>query len=160
MPSFGRIWKWLSIGVAVIGAGCVLIFGGLVWFRDYMSEGVVQTATLQGDVLVALNNDRSVRQALLLGCHSTQGLPPYTSVLLSSGLLAEIPSGTKMHMPSLGEDRQGRNDDHFRRQTEGASGAGLPGAICAFTRHALRPVDSPWPSTLAEALFALGATKS
>ena len=106
VASFRRVSKWLGIGIAVLGAGCVLIFAGVVWFGNYMSEGVVETATLQGNVLVALSNDPPVRQALLSGCQSTQGFPAPTSALLSSGLLVEIPSGTKMHMPSWGEDRQ------------------------------------------------------
>ena len=77
----------------------------LLFFSDYMAEGVLQTETLQGNVLVALSNDPRVRQALLSGCRSTQALPASTSPFVASGLLAEIPSGTKMVMPSWGDDR-------------------------------------------------------
>jgi hypothetical protein len=65
----------------------------------------VETETLQGNVLVALSDYPPVRDALLSGCHSTQALPVSASALLASGLLAEIPSGTKTYMSTWGEDR-------------------------------------------------------
>jgi hypothetical protein len=83
-----------------------MIVAGMSWFGKYMSEGVIQTETLQGDVLVALSSDPTARRALLSGCHSMQALPAETLELLASGALATIPSGTQMHMPSWREDRE------------------------------------------------------
>ena len=75
---------------------CALVIAGLVWFDDYMSEGVLQTETQKGNLMVAVGDDPTV-SAALLGCSSA-----FTTATLSadsaSGLLAEIPSGTKMHM--------------------------------------------------------------
>jgi hypothetical protein len=64
-----------------------------------------KTETLQGDVLVALSGDPRVKEALLSGCGSTKALPPSASTLLASGLLAQVPSGTKMKMPSWDGNR-------------------------------------------------------
>jgi hypothetical protein len=96
--SFGRILRWLGSSLAILGAGYVLIMVGLFWFGDYMSEGVLETETLQGNVLVALSNGPAVRQELLSNCRPRQEL------FLASTALTEIPSGTKMQMPDWGQD--------------------------------------------------------
>jgi len=97
--AFRRIAKWVGIVIAGLGAAYLLTIAALVWFGNYMSEGVIHSKTHQGNVLVALSSDPSVRRALLSGCDSTQGYPAAVSALLSSGSLAEVPSGTKMHVP-------------------------------------------------------------
>jgi hypothetical protein len=99
-----RILMWVGISLASLFAGYGLLISVVVWFGNYMSEGVLETETLKGDVFVALNNNPPVRRALLSACHSKGPLPPSVSALLASGLLAEIPSGTKMHLPEWGDD--------------------------------------------------------
>jgi hypothetical protein len=96
--SFGRILRSLGSSLAILGAGYVLIMVGLFWFGNYMSEGVLEAETLQGNVLVALSNGPAVRHELLSYCRSRQEL------FLASTALAEIPSGTKMQMPDWGQD--------------------------------------------------------
>ena len=94
--------RWLGISFACLVAS---VIGGIAWFNNYMSEGVLETETLTGDVLIALSDDPPVRQALLSGCRSAGSPPGSVSDLLAAGRLAEIPSGTKMHMESWGSDR-------------------------------------------------------
>ena len=71
---------------------------------NYMTEGVLETETLQGNVLVALSNDPPTRQALLVGCRCKRPYPATVLTLLAAERLAEVPSGTKMHMTSGGDD--------------------------------------------------------
>lgn len=99
-----RILMWLGVSVACLVASYSLVIAALEWFGDYMSEGVLETETPEGNLLVALDSDPPVRQALLSGCHSKGGLSPSVLAVLASGRLAEIPSGTKMQMPAWGDD--------------------------------------------------------
>jgi len=97
--------KWLAITLAVVATGFLLLISLFIWLGNYMSEGIVRaTEASQFNVLVALTNAGPVREALISSCHLTQSLPASTTAMLSSGLLAEVPSGTKMHMPSRNID--------------------------------------------------------
>jgi len=104
MADSSRILKWLGVSLAIIGVGYVLVNAALFWFGNYMSQGELRTSTGHGNLLVALSDDPAIRKALLSGCRSTEALSALTSTFLSSGLLAEIPSGTKMHMLSWDGD--------------------------------------------------------
>jgi hypothetical protein len=106
LASLRRVSKWLGIGLAILLAGCSLLIAGLSWIAYYMTQGVIETETqLQGSALVARSDDPAVRQALLSNCPSTQATPPASAAaFFAAGLLAEIPSGTKMNMPSWGDD--------------------------------------------------------
>jgi hypothetical protein len=90
------------MSLAIFLAGYTLGIKSLLWFGDYMSEGVLRTATRQSHVVVALRNDVAVRQALLSSCHADPALPK-TNVL-ASGLLDEVPDGTRMNMRLWGDD--------------------------------------------------------
>jgi hypothetical protein len=109
MASLLLISKWVAGSFAMLGVGYVLVNAGLVWFGNTMSEGSLDSDTqLYGtNVLVALSDDPAVKQALLAGCHSMQALPASSSPFLASGLLVEVPSGTKMHMPSWSQHEVG-----------------------------------------------------
>jgi hypothetical protein len=102
MALLRRFSKWLLIAIAIVGVGYVLIIAGWAWLKNYLSEGFVRAEPPQGNVLVALSYDQPVRQALLSSCSSTEERPAATFALMSSGLLAEIPSGTKMHILYFG----------------------------------------------------------
>jgi hypothetical protein len=65
-----RISKWIRISVACLAAVCAVVVATFAWFGSYMSEGVLHTETLQGNVLVALSDFPPVRQALLSSCRS------------------------------------------------------------------------------------------
>lgn len=98
--SFRRISKWLGIGLAILLAGCALLIAGISWIGYYMAQGVIE-----GNAVVALSDDTTVRQALVSNCQLTQATPPASaSTFFAAGLLAEIPSRTRMNMPSWGDD--------------------------------------------------------
>ncbi len=92
---------WSGISVACLVAGYALLIATFAWFGYYMSEGVLETETLEGNLFVALNSDPIVLHTLLSACHSKVAYQPSVSRLEASGLLAEVPSGTKMHMTSF-----------------------------------------------------------
>jgi hypothetical protein len=82
------ISKWIKISIVSVFVVFALFVALVVRICYTMSEGVLQTDTLQGNVLVALSDDPPVRQALLSGCRSTPATPPSVSALLMSGQLA------------------------------------------------------------------------
>ena len=104
MATSSRIERWLQFGAVCLVGGCLVALSGLAWLSSYMTEGVLETETLQGNVLVALSDDLRARQALLEGCRCKRPFPATVSTLLVAGRLAEVPSGTKMHMTSWGDD--------------------------------------------------------
>jgi len=93
---------WVGAGIAFLVVGFVT--AALKWLGDYMSEGVLESDTRGGDLLVALSDDPPVSQALLSGCHSKGALPSSVSAMLASGQLTEIPSGTKMQLEHWSND--------------------------------------------------------
>ena len=106
MTTRRRIFKWLALSFGCLVACYALVIAGIAFLDVYMGEGVLERETLEGNVLVALSDNPSVRQALISGCQSTGSLPVSVSTLLASGLLAEVPSGTKMNMTSMGGDSE------------------------------------------------------
>lgn len=97
-----RICKWLAIGAVCVAAVWALALWFVIWFGNYMTEGTLETRELQGNLLVALSDDAAVKKALLSECNSTKARSPKVSALIQSGRLAEVPSGTRMHMPDWG----------------------------------------------------------
>lgn len=70
--------KWPGVILACVITGCLLVIGVPKWFSNYVAEGVLQTETRQGNVLIALNDELQVKKVLLLGCHAAGVFPtPY-----------------------------------------------------------------------------------
>jgi hypothetical protein len=90
----------LTAGVTL----CISFFVGLAWFQSYMTEGTLLSPDLESNVLVALSDESTVREALLSGCHSVRSLPILSLKEIASGRLAEVPSGVRMHIESWGKD--------------------------------------------------------
>jgi len=99
-----RILGWLGVSIAFL---FVLVIVYVAWVFHRASEGVIETETLQGNVLVALSDGPAVMQGLLSGCRPTGSLPASVTNLLASGRLAEVPSGTRMNMSSWGGSAPG-----------------------------------------------------
>jgi len=96
--------KWVGIGVGIFVVGYAFFIAGVTWFGDYISEGILQSEKLEGNVLVALSDEPEVKQALISGCHSAQVYMSVVKSLIASGKLAEARSGTRMHMPTGNQD--------------------------------------------------------
>jgi hypothetical protein len=75
---------------------------GVARFGKYMTEGILVSPDRRSNVLIALSNDTAVREALLSGCHLVGSLPAPSLKQITSGQLAEVPSGVRMHMDSWG----------------------------------------------------------
>ena len=84
--------------------GYALFITGVNWLDNYMSEGILQSEKLEGKVLVALSDEPEVKQTLISGCHSGQVHASVVKFFIASGKLAEARSGTRMHMPTQGQD--------------------------------------------------------
>lgn len=95
------------MGAVCVATAWALALWFVIWFGNYMTEGTLETRDLQGNLLVALSDDAGVKKALLSECNSTKARSPKVSALIQSGRLAEVPSGTRMHLTSWGEDPTG-----------------------------------------------------
>ena len=58
--------------VVLFLAGYGAFMLALGWFGNYMSQGILQTETLRGDLIVSLTNDTEIRQVLVGIWQSTE----------------------------------------------------------------------------------------
>jgi len=100
MKSLLRFLKWFGISLICLIAG----YAVFVWLGSLVSLGVLETATHQGDVVVALSSTPQAKQALLATCLSSPvpfipGASPFASELLT-----RVPSGTRVNIQATGGD--------------------------------------------------------